>query len=156
MNNNHGFSLLELLITVAIIAIVAAIAIPNLITSKQAANESSAIKACRTLGSAEVAFMGSNSQRYTDIQTLVSEHFVDSRFSNPAGFLGYSYASGTVANAAGGGAPPIGFEFVATPATGGGRYLYGIAGDQVIRYLGAIGGATAPVGMSVGDPVGKQ
>jgi prepilin-type N-terminal cleavage/methylation domain-containing protein len=156
MNNSRGFSLVELLITVAILAIIAAIAIPNLITSKQAANETSAMKACRTLGSAEVAFMGSNSQQYTDITTLAAENYVDSRFTNAAGFHGYTYASGAVTGAAGRGTPPASFEFVATPTSGGGRYLYGIAGDQVIRYLGAISGATDPAGLAPGDPVGKQ
>jgi prepilin-type N-terminal cleavage/methylation domain-containing protein len=156
MNNDRGFSLIELLVTVAIIAVVAAIAIPNLVTSRQAANEAGAIKACRTLGSAEIAFMGVNNQQYTTIQTLVANEYLDSRFSSTAGFHGYSYAPGTVANAAGGGSPPTGFEFVATPTTGGGRFTYGIASDQVIRYLGATSGTPAPVGLAVGDPIGKQ
>jgi len=156
MSKNDGFSMVELLVTVAIIAIIVVIAIPNLITSKEAANEASAIKACRTLGSAEIAYMGSNNQQYTDIQTLAANNYVDSRFTNAAGFLGYTYAAGTVTNAVGGGPPPAGFEFVATPLTGGGRYTYGLAADQVIRYLGAVSGVAAPAGLSVGDPVGKR
>jgi len=51
-----GFSLIELLIVVAIILIIAAIAIPNLIKSKMAANESSAVGSLRTLTTAEIAF----------------------------------------------------------------------------------------------------
>jgi prepilin-type N-terminal cleavage/methylation domain-containing protein len=156
MNNNRGFTLIELLVTVAILAIVAAIAIPNFITSRQATNEAGAVKTCRTLGSAEVAFMAVNNQQYTTIETLVANSYLDSRFSNAAGFHGYAYASGTVAGGVGGGSPPTGFEFVATPTTGGGRFLYGIAADQVIRYQGAVGGATAPAGLAVGDPIGKQ
>jgi prepilin-type N-terminal cleavage/methylation domain-containing protein len=51
-----GFSLIELLIVVAIILIIAAIAIPNLLRAKIAANQSSAVGSLRTLGSAQAAF----------------------------------------------------------------------------------------------------
>jgi prepilin-type N-terminal cleavage/methylation domain-containing protein len=51
-----GFSLIELLIVVAIILIVAAIAMPNLMAARMAANEASAVESLRTLHSAETTY----------------------------------------------------------------------------------------------------
>ena len=55
-NKQKGFSLIELLIVVAIILIIAAIAIPNLLRSKMAANEASAVASLRTYNTAIVSY----------------------------------------------------------------------------------------------------
>ncbi len=152
MKNEQGFSLVELLIVVAIIAIIAAIAVPSLLTSKQAANEAGAVQGCRTVGSAEIAFAATNNQKYTTLADLVAGHYLDSRFTGT--FSGYNYTEDqTITNSSGGNTIATGgFGVKATPTTGGGRYSYGIAPDQVVRYVGS----PLPSGMADGDPLGKQ
>ena len=56
MRRNRGFSLIELLIVVAIILIIAAMAIPSYLTSKMAANEAAAVSSIRTLNTAQISY----------------------------------------------------------------------------------------------------
>lgn len=160
MKNEQGFSLIELLIVVAIIAIIAAIAVPSMLTARMAANESSAIQGCRTIGSAEVAYAAVNNQSYADaLGTLVTSNYLDSRFT-ATGFNGYGYAVGTVTNGTVFDAATAGF--IATPLTADstGRYKYGISADQVVRYMGPAGTAAAAkcgtADCAAGDPIGTN
>jgi type IV pilus assembly protein PilA len=159
MKNEQGFSLVELLIVVAIIAIIAAIAVPSLLTSRMAANEASGIEGCRTAGSAEVAYAAVNNQNYTDLAGLVTDAYLDSRYTNTAGFNGYTYGMAAVTGLPTGigTATPTEFGVGATPVTGIARYNYAIGVDQVVRYQGYVSPAvTNPVGLSAGDPIGKR
>jgi type IV pilus assembly protein PilA len=69
-NAQKGFSLLELLIVVAIILIIAAIAIPNFLHSKIAANQSSAVGSMRSLNTACVSYSTSYGQFPTSLTDL--------------------------------------------------------------------------------------
>ena|ERR1700688_1169483 len=69
-NKQKGFSLIELLIVVAIILIIAAIAIPNLLRSKMAANEASAVASLRTLNTTEILYSTTYNTLSPDLASL--------------------------------------------------------------------------------------
>src|SRR6266481_6294738 len=96
MNRDRGFSLLELLIVVAIILIIATIAIPSLLRSRQSAQESSAVAQLRTINTAEVTYLSSNQGAYGDVPSLITQGLLDNRFTGSVS--GYNFtvvASGT-------------------------------------------------------------
>jgi prepilin-type N-terminal cleavage/methylation domain-containing protein len=132
MKKTAGFTLIELMIVVAIIAIIAAIAIPNLLRSRMQSNESAAIGNLRTINGSEVAFHSANNQYAVtfDELTTATPPFLDGNWA--AMKSGYNFTlGGAVTN----------FTANADPTTVGttGNRQFFVDASGVIRY--AVGAA---------------
>lgn len=105
--NAAGFSLIELLIVIAIILIIAAIAVPNLLRSRMAANEASAVGTVRNITTAEVTYNATYPQTgYTDLATL----------GGAAPCVPSSTTACLIDAIVSGGSPKSGYTFAAAPA----------------------------------------
>ncbi len=94
--NSRGFSLIELLIVVAIILIIAAIAIPNLLRSRIAANQASAVGSLRTINTAEITYASTYNSGYsTALADLAPPAAGANPTSTAAGLVDSVLAGGT-------------------------------------------------------------
>jgi type IV pilus assembly protein PilA len=150
MRKQKGFSLIELLIVVAIILIIAAIAIPNLLRSRMAANEASAVGSVRTLNTAEVTFSSTYPDKGFTVTladlggtgtsaTSTNALLVDSVLAGGKK-SGYTFTLG----GGSGSVPEVTYTITADPITRGQTGQRGFFSDQsgVVRYAAA---ATATV-----------
>jgi type IV pilus assembly protein PilA len=128
----NGFSLIELLIVVAIILIIAALAIPNLLRARRAANEGSATASMRMIGSGELLYNSTNGA-FGTLAQLSADRTIDN-------VLGSGQKSGYVFEATPGATSPAsqftatGIPSVSTGPTQTGARFYFLDESQVVRF----------------------
>ena len=121
MRKQKGFSLIELLIVVAIILIIAAIAIPNLLRSRMAANEASAVGSLRTINTAEVTYSSTYGNGFGDLGQIGS----------PAGTCTAASSSACLIDSVLTLGQKSGYTFLITPGSGTPPQTYVVTGIPI-------------------------
>ena len=118
--SHKGFSLIELLLVVAIVGIISAIAIPNLVSSRRSANEASALAAIRTISSGEATYqVTAGAGSYGDLAALRNQSLIDQTVG--------------AATIAGPGTPKSGFLFSAANIAGVGAPAFDVKAQPAVH-----------------------
>ncbi len=144
-----GFSLVELLIVVAIIAIIVAIAVPNLLTSRQAAQSAAAAGDLRTINSAMIAYASGsgNGQFAATFDALQTNNYLPANFG-----AGTNYNRGGYVGLLTPGAGNATYNVVANPIAGATNTVFSYYTDEsgTIRYKNSNGASNTD------KPMGTQ
>ncbi|HEV2802775.1 MAG TPA: type II secretion system protein [Pyrinomonadaceae bacterium] len=135
----RGFSLIELLIVVAVIGIVASIAVPHFLNSRQAAHNASAFSSLRLIHTAQIAYRMRNPQ-YGDLAALRAANLIDDPLLASGTRSNYTF----VVNAAT--ISPNFYEVTASPTIAPWQYYYiDVSGIVRSRNGAAADGTSAPI-----------
>jgi len=130
---------------VAIILIIATIAIPSLLRSRQAAHEAAAVSTLRTINTAEVTYLSTGNGKFGTMQDLINNTLIAPNFV-PGPVSGYNFAINLDTTFRD-------FTINANPASANdGRYGYYITPDGTVRY--STQSTLAPTG-AAGTPVSQ-
>jgi len=161
VRNQKGFTLLELLVVAAIIAIIAAIAIPALLNARRAAWQSRAKGTLRSIGSSQLAYQGTNNEKnYGTFDALKKDLYIAQGYS--LGNMIENYSMSWDASNPSTGTGPLGagignnkFTVIAFPRDTRPNFLntFGVTDDQVVRVFNPSNTTNSWTSVTSWDPI---